>query len=1072
MTEQDSSDNAFSFSGHAVAPAAGTQSNSSQSIDTGGSETSELRPSLPRRPLVAARGRQISTMQAIEDRDSTPGKRRSSARQSSPPMTPRTKAKPTSSNPPSPIQDATPSGVGSYQQVNAPSSGSDIFTAYQSELAEYKTSLEKATEEESVLQARLNETAAYAYQQFNFLESTTHQEMTSMTEQLQMLNFELQAAQQEDEGATYRIEELERYRTMSNEAASHLEFRYSQLRSEFNEQMGQANAIMVHVGADANAHINQLRLELENAEMNAKQEALAVGYANDQTCALRIEMLEVANQNQTMKHAMSMNVRRLETELDAADMKRDEIMREFRSNIRSEHDRYAECEHHLALEESQLRLQVVHNENLHSRLMTSESKLSEESSSESGGMRDMRMMGLRSELHMKQSLLDRMQHQLTESKNQYHELSCQQARRSSPSRSQNEELQYGMYMQAVRERDSLKVSKAEVDNLYSRARAEILDNESLLKTYQKHFDSIGKKYQDALDKIDHMSKNPNVTSTLFDYLHNEIDDRDEMVARLHTEVEAQKESLERAHRDAGRSIRMLNDRRLVIKGATDYSIPESHLTEMHHLANERFAEVEEMSSTIAALKLENQAASSSLQNMPATLLGNPSSAMPRSECEEKCAKLKAELEEMKQEKNVEVRNLQDELKKMEDRKDYYKNNFSQAEDRANDEEQEYRAEAEAFEKLRNEYNTNVKELENLEKDRSKSSVSLREAEKINLQPWPKTTELSSWKGSVVHEVCVASGDRNYEDWKAWLAPCLADQPDLEALAKAPDVRFQSIDAKLSNALRKVIENAGEKSMQVKYDMSMKNQMYEKSGDFIKGRELFAMILISFKSPDHTEVLYNAHHLYMFNYYGDDQLEAFYNKWLDIVYNMKHDDRPSTNSLRDTLFRKIEHSKLMHFDISRYRTFDEGHPEKTYDFLTTMIKGYIARGKQERLLKDRERAVKLSLSSNKTAPAPEDTEKPAAPIKTKKENEAAASSTGDPPKRPKAKAKSEAASVLQRLLQNPMPTRTTRKAKVGRGDHLHLLTRRRFSAITSSTKEDVTKVTSVFTVILKRSMMPK
>ena len=37
---------------------------------------------------------------------------------------------------------------------------------------------------------------------------------------------------------------------------------------------------------------------------------------------------------------------------------------EFRSNIRSEHDRYAECEHHLALEESQLRLQLVHNEGL------------------------------------------------------------------------------------------------------------------------------------------------------------------------------------------------------------------------------------------------------------------------------------------------------------------------------------------------------------------------------------------------------------------------------------------------------------------------------------------------------------------------------------------------------------------------------------------------------------------------------------------------------------------------------------------------------------------------------------
>ena len=101
---------------------------------------------------------------------------------------------------------------------------------------------------------------------------------------------------------------------------------------------------------------------------------------------------------------------------------------------------------------------------------------------------------------------------------------------------------------------------------------------------------------------------------------------------------------------------------------------------------------------------------------------------------------------------------------MEERKDYYKNNFSQAEDRANDEEQEYRAEAEAFEKLRNEYNTNVVELENLEKDKARSSVSQREAEKITLQPWPKTTELSSWKGSVIHEVCVASGVIGKHGW--------------------------------------------------------------------------------------------------------------------------------------------------------------------------------------------------------------------------------------------------------------------------------------------------------------------
>ena len=330
MAEEDSSDNTFSFDGHAVAPAAGAQSNSSQSFDTGGSDASELRPTQPRRTLVAPRGRQLATaLPALEDRDSTPGKRRSSTRQSSPPMTPRVKAKPTSSNPPSPIQDATPSGVGSFQQVNAPSSGSDIFTAYQCEISEYKSSLERATEEESVLQARLGEMATYAEQQFNHLENTANQEMASMVQRLTTLNSELLASQQEDEGATYRIEELERYMSMSNEAATHLEFQYAQLRSEFNEQMGHANAIMVHVGNDANASINQLKLELENAETTAKQEALAVNYANDRTCAIHVEMLELSNQNLEMKHTMSNNVRRLENALHYADTHRESIMRGF-----------------------------------------------------------------------------------------------------------------------------------------------------------------------------------------------------------------------------------------------------------------------------------------------------------------------------------------------------------------------------------------------------------------------------------------------------------------------------------------------------------------------------------------------------------------------------------------------------------------------------------------------------------------------------------------------------------------------------------------------------------------------
>ena len=203
-------------------------------------------------------------------------------------------------------------------------------------------------------------------------------------------------------------------------------------------------------------------------------------------------------------------------------------------------------------------------------------------------------------------------------------------------------------------------------------------------------------------------------------------------------------------------------------------------------------------------------------------------------------------------------------------------------------------------------------------------------------------------------------------------------------------------------------------------------------------------------------------------------EAFYNKWLDIIYNMKHDDRPSINSLRDTLFRKIEHSKLMHFDISRFRTFDEGHPEKTYDFLLNMIKGYIARGKQERLLKDRERAVKMSLTSNKTTPALEDDVRTAAPTKAKKEDAAAASSAGDPPKgKPKAKAKSEAASVLPTPSPKSHADKNKKgKGKGGKGRSSSPTDKKKIFCNYFFNKVDVTKGTSVSTVILRKSMMPR
>ena len=97
--------------------------------------------------------------------------------------------------------------------------------------------------------------------------------------------------------------------------------------------------------------------------------------------------------------------------------------------------------------------------------------------------------------------------------------------------------------------------------MYTEMRAELPDNENLLKNYQKTFDDLGRKYDDALLKIDKMSTNPNFCGKAFGKLHNDIIDRDEAVNRFLKEVDAQREEINRTSGDAGRAVRVLNDRR-------------------------------------------------------------------------------------------------------------------------------------------------------------------------------------------------------------------------------------------------------------------------------------------------------------------------------------------------------------------------------------------------------------------------------------------------------------------------------------------------------------------------------
>jgi len=172
----------------------------------------------------------------------------------------------------------------------------------------------------------------------------------------------------------------------------------------------------------------------------------------------------------------------------------------------------------------------------------------------------------------------------------------------------------------------------------------------------------------------------------------------------------------------------------VIQGAHGYSIPQSHLTDMHEEVHIQQKGIKALQHITTMLKAESQEGYDELAQEKFKAESTTAIDVQRHEAAAAKAELVSELADANKRRDDDAKKLKEELKYMED-------HFSQAEDRANDEEHEYQAEADAFERLRIEYNKNVKEAEDLERE----ELSRREQEKILLAAWPKFTETSEWK---------------------------------------------------------------------------------------------------------------------------------------------------------------------------------------------------------------------------------------------------------------------------------------------------------------------------------------
>ena len=142
------------------------------------------------------------------------------------------------------------------------------------------------------------------------------------------------------------------------------------------------------------------------------------------------------------------------------------------------------------------------------------------------------------------------------------------------------------------------------------------------------------------------------------------------------------------------------------------------------------------------------------------------------------------------------------------------------------------------------------------------------------------------------------------------------------------------------------------------------------------------------------------HVVKMQSFGTNQIDQFYQKWMEMTNNMLPEDTPPDDWLRDSLHKKIRNSHLLMFDIKHYESWDEGDNRKTYRHLRNVIERAIARTKEDKHTAARDKYARESDRKNlqpltPATPVPKPGNHPSANPKAKEKPKAKPKAKSDP-----------------------------------------------------------------------------
>eukprot|EP00972_Heterocapsa_arctica_P042175 6216731-Heterocapsa_arctica.AAC.1 len=133
-----------------------------------------------------------------------------------------------------------------------------------------------------------------------------------------------------------------------------------------------------------------------------------------------------------------------------------------------------------------------------------------------------------------------------------------------------------------------------------------------------------------------------------------------------------------------------------------------------------------------------------------------------------------------------------------------------------------------------------------------------------------------------------------------------------------------------------------------------------------GRQIAFIIYAHFQMSPNMDFSYRISDLTELKWHGDHSIPSFLYLWRQIVMRMKI--QLPTEMLMDTLHSKMEGSKLMENDLAHFNRQDEGHPDRSYEYLLNVMDKNIGIQQQAANREANTKAIRAGHLGLKGAPA--------------------------------------------------------------------------------------------------------